>query len=75
MFPKFKSIFVQGERTTVIDSSVEPFSYASCANSYKEVYVALGLEDLDISSISGTHAPRIGSATEAVKIQKLVYWI
>ena len=68
--PKFKSIFSQGSRVTVISSELEPWSRDSCAKAYKEVYEKLGL-DIDISSISGTHAARIGSATQAVKDGKV----
>ena len=70
LFPKFKSIFSQGSRVTVISSELEPWSRDSCAKAYKEVYEKLGL-DIDISSISGTHATRIGSATQAVKDGKV----
>ena len=70
LFPKFKCVFTKGVRFTVIDSSLEPFSYDNCAKAYKSVYQELHL-DVDISTLTGTHAPRIGSATEAVKSSKV----
>ena len=45
---------------------IEPFSYNSCTNAYRNIYKDLKIQ-VDLSSITGTHAPRIGSMMEAVK--------
>ena len=63
LFPKFKS---SKGRKILINESLEPWTYDSCAKAYKKVFQELEL-DVDLSSISGTHSARIGSASEAVK--------
>ena len=66
LFPKLQSGFKNKVRQTVVSNELEPVSYFSIANAYREVYKELKVE-VDLSSITGTHAPRIGSASEVVK--------
>ena len=67
LFPALKNkVNRDGSCETVLDPEEKAVSYNACYKEYKKIYQELKL-DVDLTELTGTHAPRIGSVVEAVK--------